>query len=94
MDFWEEPDHDDSQLVISSWEPMMPVILPVLSEPKNPIRPILNAKPWMDGDRLVGFEVKGEAFLWNQVRRMANALFDLPWVRSRARHERGHLTNR
>ena len=31
----------------------------------------------MDGGRLIGFEVTGEAFLWNQVRRMANALFRL-----------------
>ena len=31
--------------------------------------------PWMDGTRLMGFEIVGEAFLWNQVRRVANALF-------------------
>ena len=41
------------------------------------MRTVLETKPWMDGDRLIGFEVKGEAFLWNQVRRMANALFRL-----------------
>ena len=44
---------------------------------ENPVRTVLDAKPWMDGDRLMGFEIKGEAFLWNQVRRVANALFRL-----------------
>ena len=48
-----------------------------LEEGKNPVRTVLDAKPWMDGDRLMGFEIKGEAFLWNQVRRVANALFRL-----------------
>ena len=48
-----------------------------LEEGKNPIRTVLETKPWMDGERLIGFEVTGEAFLWNQVRRMANALFRL-----------------
>ena len=36
----------------------------------------MKQKPWMDGDRLIGFEVKGEAFLEIK-RRMANALFRL-----------------
>jgi tRNA pseudouridine38-40 synthase len=48
-----------------------------LEEGKNPIRTVLDAQPWMDGDRIMGFEIKGEAFLWNQVRRTANALFKL-----------------
>ena len=41
------------------------------------MRTILNAQPWMDQGRLIGFEITGEAFLWNQVRRTANALFRL-----------------
>jgi tRNA pseudouridine38-40 synthase len=48
-----------------------------LEEGKNPIRTVLDVQPWMDGDRIMGFEIKGEAFLWNQVRRTANALFRL-----------------
>ena len=48
-----------------------------LEEGKNPMRTILSAKPWIESERLVGFEITGEAFLWNQVRRTANALFRL-----------------
>ncbi|MCH1540855.1 MAG: hypothetical protein L7S56_05415 [Candidatus Poseidonia sp.] len=48
-----------------------------LEEGKNPMRTIRSLSPWMDGDRIVGFEIVGNAFLWNQVRRTANALFRL-----------------
>ena len=45
-----------------------------LEEGKNPIRTILSCTPWVVGGRVVGFEIIGEAFLWNQVRRTANAI--------------------
>ena len=41
---------------------------------KNPIRTILSCTPWVVDGRTVGFEIVGEAFLWNQVRRTAMAL--------------------
>ena len=41
------------------------------------MRTILKAEPWIENGRLIGFELTGEAFLWNQVRRTANALFRL-----------------
>ena len=41
---------------------------------KNPIRTILSCTPWVVEGRTVGFEIIGEAFLWNQVRRTAMAL--------------------
>ena len=41
---------------------------------KNPIRTILSCSPWVVDGRTVGFEIIGEAFLWNQVRRIAMAL--------------------
>lgn len=41
---------------------------------KNPIRTILSCTPWIVDGRTVGFEIIGEAFLWNQVRRTAMAL--------------------
>ena len=41
---------------------------------KNPIRTILSCTPWIVEGRTVGFEIVGEAFLWNQVRRTAMAL--------------------
>jgi tRNA pseudouridine38-40 synthase len=42
-----------------------------LEEGKNPIRTILSCSPWIVHNRYVGFEIRGEAFLWNQVRRIA-----------------------
>jgi len=44
---------------------------------KNPIRKIFSCTPWIVNDRVVGFEIIGEAFLWNQVRRTAMALYSL-----------------
>ncbi len=41
---------------------------------KNPIRTILSCTPWIVDGRTIGFEIIGEAFLWNQVRRPAMAL--------------------
>ena len=48
-----------------------------LEEGKNPIRKIFSCTPWIIDERVVGFEIVGEAFLWNQVRRTAMALFSL-----------------
>ena len=45
-----------------------------LEEGKNPMRTILSCTPWIVNGRTIGFEIKGEAFLWNQVRRTAMAL--------------------
>jgi len=48
-----------------------------LEEGKNPIRKIFSCSPWVVNQRIVGFEIVGEAFLWNQVRRTAMALYRL-----------------
>ena len=48
-----------------------------LEEGKNPIRKIFDCRPWKVSGRVVGFEIIGEAFLWNQVRRTAMALYGL-----------------
>ena len=45
-----------------------------LEEGKNPLRTIYSCTPWVVDQRVVGFEIIGEAFLWNQVRRTAMAL--------------------
>ena len=78
MEFWVEPDHEAFHrwldLFVGTYDARN---FARLEEGKNPIRTVLETKPWMDGERLIGFEVTGEAFLWNQVRRMANALFRL-----------------
>ena len=78
MEFWKEPDHEAFNrwlsLFVGTYDARN---FARLEEGKNPIRTILSVTPWMDGNRLRGFEIKGEAFLWNQVRRVANALFRL-----------------
>ncbi len=78
MEFWVEPQHEAFRrwldLFVGTYDARN---FARLEEGKNPIRTVLETKPWMDGERLIGFEVTGEAFLWNQVRRMANALFRL-----------------
>lgn len=48
-----------------------------LEEGKNPIRKIFSCEPWVVNSRVIGFEIVGEAFLWNQVRRTAMALYKL-----------------
>jgi len=48
-----------------------------MEEGKNPLRKIYSCTPWVVHGRVVGFEIIGEAFLWNQVRRTAMALFKL-----------------
>ncbi|MEJ6562773.1 MAG: hypothetical protein QNL85_03600 [Euryarchaeota archaeon] len=45
-----------------------------LEEGKNPLRTILSCEPWVVDGRVVGFEIVGKAFLWNQVRRTAMAI--------------------
>ena len=78
IEFWVEPQHEAFRrwldLFVGTYDARN---FARLEEGKNPIRTVLETKPWMDGERLIGFEVTGEAFLWNQVRRMANALFRL-----------------
>lgn len=48
-----------------------------LEEGKDPVRTVLSMSPWVVGGRIVGFEMVGLAFLWNQVRRTAMALHGL-----------------
>ncbi len=42
---------------------------------RSPVRTIDSCQPWTDASgRVVGFSVSGQAFLWNQVRRLASAI--------------------
>lgn len=78
MEFWIEPDHKKFEswlkLFVGTYDARN---FARLEEGKNPMRTIISASPWFEHGRLVGFEIIGEAFLWNQVRRVANALFQL-----------------
>ena len=48
-----------------------------MEEGKNPIRTVVSASPWSVGGRIVGFEIVGHSFLWNQVRRIAMAVHSM-----------------
>ena len=37
-------------------------------------RVVESCRPWINDGRIIGFEIVGEAFVWNQVRRIANAM--------------------
>mgnify|MGYP001196067021 FL=1 len=37
-------------------------------------RVVESCRPWINSGRIIGFEIVGEAFVWNQVRRIANAM--------------------
>ena len=74
MEFWKDPGE-----VFSQWLRLFEGTYDArnfarLEEGKNPIRTILSCIPWIVDGRTVGFEIVGEAFLWNQVRRIAMAL--------------------
>ena len=45
-----------------------------LEEGNDPIRRVLHCRPWVANGRIVGFEIRGEAFLWNMIRRIAAAV--------------------
>ncbi len=46
-----------------------------LEEGKDPVRTIDECEPWLSSDgRVIGISVKSQAFLWNQVRRIASAV--------------------
>ena len=47
-----------------------------LEEGNDPIRRVLHCRPWEANGRIVGFEIRGEAFLWNMIRRIASTAVD------------------
>ncbi len=44
---------------------------------RSTIRVVESCRPWISNERIVGFEIVGEAFVWNQVRRIANAMLSV-----------------
>ena len=74
IEFWNDPGD-----VIAEWLKLFEGTYDArnfarLEPGKNPIRTIQSCTPWVVDGRTVGFEIVGEAFLWNQVRRTAMAL--------------------
>ncbi|MDA0842375.1 MAG: hypothetical protein O3B67_00230 [archaeon] len=78
MDFWKEPEYNEFLKWLSIFKGTHNFTnFSKLELGKNPERNVLDVQPWMVDDRIVGFEITGESFLWNQVRRIANSLFQL-----------------
>ncbi len=78
LDFWKEPVHADFMQWIELFKGTHDFSNFAKLEPdKTPMRTVLDIQPWFAENRLIGFEITGESFLWNQVRRVANALFRL-----------------
>ena len=44
---------------------------------RTTVRVIEKCSPWVSDGRIIGFKIIGEAFVWNQVRRIASALLHL-----------------
>ena len=38
------------------------------------VRTVESIIPWMNGEHIIGFEISGPSFVWNQVRRIASAI--------------------
>ena len=41
---------------------------------KDPVRTVDECTPWIHSGNIIGFSIKAQSFLWNQVRRIASAL--------------------
>jgi len=74
IEFWEYPGEQFSDWLKMFEGTYNATNFARLEEGKNPMRTILSCTPWIVDGRTIGFEIIGEAFLWNQVRRTAMAL--------------------
>ena len=78
LDFWVQPDIDEFTRWLEVFKGRHDFTNFSRLEPgKNPMRHVIDVVPWLYEGRLVGFDITGESFLWNQVRRIAHALFRL-----------------
>ena len=75
MEGWIEPELKDFEKLCSLFEGEHDWSNFCRREPgRTTIRVVESCKPWINSGRIVGFEIVGEAFVWNQVRRIANAM--------------------
>ena len=74
LEFWRDPGEQFTQWLRMFEGTYDATNFARLEEGKNPIRTVHSCTPWIVENRTVGFEIIGEAFLWNQVRRTAMAL--------------------
>tara|TARA_Y100000766_G_scaffold284714_1_gene304291 strand:- start:470 stop:1390 length:921 start_codon:yes stop_codon:yes gene_type:complete len=74
IEFWNDPGEEFSEWLKLFEGTYNAQNFARLEPGKNPIRTIKSCTPWVVDGRTVGFEIVGEAFLWNQVRRTAMAL--------------------
>jgi len=75
MEGWKVPDLNSFQKLCSLFEGKHDWANFCRREPsRTTTRVVESCRPWMNSDRIIGFEIVGEAFVWNQVRRIANAM--------------------
>lgn len=75
LEGWSEPEIDEFKQILSNFIGTYDARNFAKMEPhRNPERTIIDCKPWLVDNRIVGFEITGYAFLWNQVRRTAFAI--------------------
>ena len=75
LEGWNEPEILEFQKILDQFIGTYDARNFARMEPhRNPIRTITQCKPWIVEERIVGFEITGYAFLWNQVRRTAFAI--------------------
>ena len=78
MEGWSEPDHTQFTEWCSLFTGEHDWANFARREPGRTTRRVVEScSPWISDGRIVGFEIVGEAFVWNQVRRIANALLAL-----------------
>ena len=75
VDGWVEPDLDTFHNLCSIFVGEYNWANFCRREPdRSTTRVVESCRPWINSGRIVGFEIIGEAFVWNQVRRIANAM--------------------
>ena len=75
MEGWVEPNLDDFAKLCAIFEGNHDWSNYCRREPgRTTQRVIESCRPWLNSGRIIGFEIIGEAFVWNQVRRIANAI--------------------
>ena len=77
LEFWTDPGEQFTQWLRMFEGTYDATNFARLEEGKNPMRTVYSCTPWIVENRTVGFEIIGEAFVWNQVRRIASALYYL-----------------
>jgi len=78
MENWVEPELDEFKELCSLFSGEHNWANFCRREPdRSTTRVVESCTPWVNDGRIVGFEIIGEAFVWNQVRRIASAMLSV-----------------